>query len=82
VVRVNPPVPLMAPENPPPALLSVSVLPPKVTVPPPDRLPIDAPAVVPWMSNVPLSATFEVPEILPVVVTFNAAPLPMVVAPV
>ena len=64
------------------ALESVSVLLPKATVPAPDKVTIDAPEVVPEISNVPLAATLDDDAIAPEVLSAKVAPLLTIVAPV
>ena len=56
-VSVSPPAPPITPANVEDWLVSVSVFDPSVTPPDPDSVAIEAPLVVPEISNVPLSAT-------------------------
>ena len=80
-VPPKPPSAIM-PENVPDALVSVSVCAPSETPPAPDKVMIDAPAVVPKISNWPLSITFEESAIEPVPFSRKAAPGSIVVVPV
>ena len=79
---VRPPVPPMTPPKVVEPAVIVSVCAPSETPPVPDRVLIDAPAEVPEMSNVPLSATPEEVAMLPVPMRARVAPLLMLVAPV
>ena len=54
---------------------------PKVTVPAPDKVTIDAPEVVPEISNVPLAATLDEDAIAPEVLSAKV-PKEIVVVPV
>ena len=63
------------------ALVRVSAWPPSATVPLPDRLVIDAPDVVPEMSNAPLAAT-ALALIDPAPANARVAPVSIVVSPV
>ena len=71
---VTPPEPLIPPEKVVEALVRVRVSPPRATTPEPDRVMIDAPALVPEMSKTPLTSTSEESAIEPVPV--NAKPAP------
>ena len=77
----RPPVPPMLPEKVLAAWVSVSVWLPNATLPAPDRVWIDAPALVPDRSNVPASATPEELAIDPLPASASVVPAPMVVAP-
>ena len=79
---VRPPVPPIAPDRVPAALLSVSVCEPSVTVPAPDSVVIVAPEVVPEIFNVPASETPEEAAMLPAPDSASVAPEETVVAPV
>ena len=68
---VTPPEPLMPPEKTVEALVSVRVSAPRFTTPEPDRVTIEAPAVVPVMSKVPKSATLAESAIEPVPVRYR-----------
>ena len=72
----------MPPENVPDAVVSVKDLPPSVTAPPPDKLVIEAPIVLPEISNVPLSATPDDDAIAPLPFNASVAPELIDVAPV
>ena len=77
------PPPAITPEKVPEALVSVSVWPPlpSETPPAPVRVMIDAPPIVPEMSNVPLSMTLAESAIEPVPFSRKAAPVSIVVTP-
>ena len=64
-----------------PAVIVSALLPSRVE-PLPDRVLIEAPVVVPVMSNTPLAATPEEVATLPVPVSARVAPELIVVAPV
>ena len=55
---------------------------PKVTVPAPDKVTIDALVVTVEISNVPLAATLDEDAIAPEVLSAKVAPLLIMVAPV
>ncbi len=79
---VRPPAPEMSPEKAETAPVKVRVLDPNATLPLPDSVTIEAPAVVPEMSKVPSSATPEDWATEPVPESFRSALPSMVVAPV
>ena len=64
------------------AFVMVKVLPAAFTDPAPDKLTIDAPAVVDRISNVPATAISEDAATEPPPLNFRVAPLLMVVMPV
>ncbi len=72
----------MVPPNVSCPAVTVRVRPPRTTVPLPARLPTEAPAFVPAMSNVPLSMTRDEAAMLPLPVSARVAPGVRVVAPV
>ena len=81
-----PMTPLKVPFGPPWALVRVSVWPPSATEPVPFKVVMLAPAVVPEMSNVPLSVTPELDApkelaMLPVPLRARVAPAPILVVP-
>ena len=80
---VSPPVPPIAPEKVPVPDVSVSVLPPSVTVPEPESVVIDSPPLAAEISNVPPLSTTPLDEaIAPAPDSASVSPEPMVVAPV
>ena len=81
-LSVRPPVPPMIPAKVSLAAVSVRVLVPSVTAPLPDNVLIEAPAVVPEISKVPLSATPLEAAILPEPVSASVEPELMLLAPV
>ena len=81
-VRARPPLPLITPEKVLEALVSVSVLLPRTTLPAPESVWTEAPLVVPAMLKLPASATPEEKAIDPVPLSASVVPEPMVVAPV
>jgi hypothetical protein len=64
------------------AFVTVKVLPAAFTEPAPDKLAIDAPAVVDRISKVPATAISEDAATAPLPLNFKVAPLLMVVMPV
>ena len=81
-VMTRPPAPSIAPSKVVEALVRVRYLLPRVTRPLPERVTIDAPRLVPEMSNVPLSTTSDDWAIDPVPVRISSAPALVVVRPV
>ena len=79
-VTERPPLPAMMPAKVVAPLLIVSVLVPSVTAPLPDNVLIEAPAVVPEISKVPLSATPLEAAMLPEPLSAKV-PAEIVVAP-
>ncbi len=80
-----PPAPEMSPVKRSAAAVMVNILPPRTTKAPgpvPPRLTIEAPVVVPEMSNVPSAMTLLDCAMLPVPSRNSVVPVPMVVAPV
>ena len=70
------------PEKSDEASVSVRVSAPRLTTPDPDRVMIEAPALVPEISNVPLSATSDESAMEPVPVSSRLAPESIRVTPV
>src|SRR6185503_10500288 len=79
---IKPPAPSVAPSKLPLALVSVKLFAPSATVPLPVNVVIEAPAVVPEISNVPLLATPLDAATLPAPDRASVLPLSTVVAPV
>src|SRR6185503_15803454 len=77
----KPPAPPMTPAKLPDALVRVSVLVPRATLPEPDKVLMNAPELVPEISKVPLSTTPLDEAMLPAPASASVPP-EMVVAPV